>query len=1483
MIRRADKRNKVQYSAGSILFVMLLSNSLIFAADKPAGETEMKLLSKAKLANVFGDYDKAIAALDQAIKIKPDYAQAYFERGSAYYNKNPKELANKAIQDFDMAIKLNPDYAAAYSSRGNVKTALGQFDANIEDQNKALSLDPHNPSIYFNRAAAYSEKKMYSQAIADYNSSLKIKPDDADVFNGRGKVYLMKGDYDAAIKDLTRSIELDPQQAHLYSHFIRSKAYKKKGQIKEALADMKKAVELYPQHPELKEILAELEKEAEKEQELETPAQGGPMPMETRTMAKAISEPIVSPAQRASYEQGKPALGMFKGYAVANICGGEQETKASIFPWQSNAGGNVPLDPPQIGQYQAMLRHTMQDLRLLYGDLSSEDEVRFNKFWAPYFDHPTQPAYTYFQRIAPLLDEMIVTLSHLNGMLPGIGEALETTLVSGLNPASANARVAEVHFKRAKAMRFHLDELTQKVEALGNPPDPTAALCAAHARHHKIVAKLFKKEPVKAAPMEEDDEAFKRDIYKMQKSVNHMMANAAEQSRIDEKHKKEFFAYMNKLSNSANCTSSVANGQMSEADCEAIEARVKAQIDDLWKIGPNAWKGGSTPDSSAAPSTPSADNQPPAENQPQPQASHVEPENDPQLNAQAIAEHLALAEQIRHEADRWVEDASKEKDDKRRTELQKRAEAMYANAQAEKDIAESLQTGAFVHTRTEWDDHQQKALVGSIKKELAVFDIEHKMIVNTPKVADMLAGVEGLKEREALQQKIEEAINSPDRLRKLAEVYTNLQNKVIEQGQNQIDHEFDKVAVWDNRIAVAEKVEMAAGLGITMGALWAPAEIGSLALGYAGTTGFAEDGVKGATKNVARGVSSKLDVIISAYEGATKIDPATGQPGGAWGAMEGALWSIGTNKAFEVIGGKIQKAKAEYALSRQAEGGRGFAAVSRAGEGRLKEYDFKTPEERYKAELESAKTPDEQNAVKNKYEIQVKREAMTNEMEAARQKAEDSIRQGKDPNQAKEDYNKDLQDINGKYSESKERNNEIEAARQKAEDSIRQGADPDKTKEQYNKEVQDINDKYPNSEKRNEEHLSVMEELKFNAKEPTHEEKAQGIDNRDIKPTGSNPKNAASDMDFAPNGATPHEAYQKGKSYVEAMKKRGHSIDEYGDRWVDNTNDTTLWKPGFGADNPASSSFQAEVIFGTMPHSDKFGTQGGIEWTTSATHTTDDPLGAVLANAGKAAAAGLGNTHPKDLHTIGKSAVKALEAADIKIKDVELKSQIKGLKDHLTPEQAGIYNLGDDQATKDKKVKEFLYKVQSLMGMAYNAAKVKSEKSFEKFEPNPKDTSEGANKIRAKLKAYQAGNEAAIETISQASPGLAGQMGQPSKTSDFIPQGVDLDMAGDNIGGLSRALNEDWDTDNSLPTVTFDNNDPAFAGLGERCKQAAALVSKQIASAIPFSDESKYLNELKKALEKGASDPAEAIREIRALSGTELPVVLAELGVAGTK
>ena len=60
-------------------------------------------------------HEEALASYDKAIALKPDYAEAYNNRGNALKDLKRHE---EALASYDKAIALKPDYAEAYNNRG---------------------------------------------------------------------------------------------------------------------------------------------------------------------------------------------------------------------------------------------------------------------------------------------------------------------------------------------------------------------------------------------------------------------------------------------------------------------------------------------------------------------------------------------------------------------------------------------------------------------------------------------------------------------------------------------------------------------------------------------------------------------------------------------------------------------------------------------------------------------------------------------------------------------------------------------------------------------------------------------------------------------------------------------------------------------------------------------------------------------------------------------------------------------------------------------------------------------------------------------------------------------------------------------------------------------------------------------------------------------------------------------------------------------
>jgi tetratricopeptide (TPR) repeat protein len=107
--------------------------------------------------------DRAIADLNEAIRLEAGNADAYYERGLAFRNKNPY----RAIADLTEAICLNPGHLKAYAARCGMYLVEGDLKQALADCSEAIKHDPANPMRYGVRAEIYRDLGEHAMAVQD--------------------------------------------------------------------------------------------------------------------------------------------------------------------------------------------------------------------------------------------------------------------------------------------------------------------------------------------------------------------------------------------------------------------------------------------------------------------------------------------------------------------------------------------------------------------------------------------------------------------------------------------------------------------------------------------------------------------------------------------------------------------------------------------------------------------------------------------------------------------------------------------------------------------------------------------------------------------------------------------------------------------------------------------------------------------------------------------------------------------------------------------------------------------------------------------------------------------------------------------------------------------------------------------------------------------------------------------------------------------
>src|SRR5215471_16322385 len=237
----AEARRKAEEAEQQRLATLREEEQRRKQAEAEARARYSTLMSQGQTNINNGDYDRAIAAFSDAMRLDPKSALAFTNRGVAYERKGDMD---RAIADFSEAIRLDPNYALASSDRGIAYARKGDNDRAIADFNEAIRLDPKHVLAFANRGIAYGKKGDTDRAIADYNEAIRFDPNYALAFFNRGIAYGKKGDYDRAIADYSDAIRLNPNVAMTFNN--RGFLYFKKGETHRAITDFDEAIRLDP-------------------------------------------------------------------------------------------------------------------------------------------------------------------------------------------------------------------------------------------------------------------------------------------------------------------------------------------------------------------------------------------------------------------------------------------------------------------------------------------------------------------------------------------------------------------------------------------------------------------------------------------------------------------------------------------------------------------------------------------------------------------------------------------------------------------------------------------------------------------------------------------------------------------------------------------------------------------------------------------------------------------------------------------------------------------------------------------------------------------------------------------------------------------------------------------------------------------------------------------------------------------------------------
>jgi tetratricopeptide (TPR) repeat protein len=181
----------------------------------------------------------------------PDYltnkkkAEIYtYYIGQAYITL---EKFENAIHKLDEALKFRPDFIDAWYNKGTALGSLGKYEDAIEAYEQTISIEHHYANAWYNKGVAHSELGEYCKAIESFDKAIMHRSGLRDqayskAWYNKGITLYKLGEYKKAIESINESIKIDHNDPD--SWYNRACFKVKTNQIEDGLSDLEQAIKL---------------------------------------------------------------------------------------------------------------------------------------------------------------------------------------------------------------------------------------------------------------------------------------------------------------------------------------------------------------------------------------------------------------------------------------------------------------------------------------------------------------------------------------------------------------------------------------------------------------------------------------------------------------------------------------------------------------------------------------------------------------------------------------------------------------------------------------------------------------------------------------------------------------------------------------------------------------------------------------------------------------------------------------------------------------------------------------------------------------------------------------------------------------------------------------------------------------------------------------------------------------------------------------
>lgn len=163
-----------------------------------------------------GQRDEAIKAYTEALRLKPNYAQAQYDLGTALLAAGRRDEAMQHLLD---AVKYDPAFARAHINLGKAFLDQGRVADAAEHMAKAVRLTPRDPEAQYNLGTVLLMQSKPDEAFVYFSEAIRLRPRYAEAHSNLGIILMGKGQLSDGIAHFAEASRLDANNPEAHFNF----------------------------------------------------------------------------------------------------------------------------------------------------------------------------------------------------------------------------------------------------------------------------------------------------------------------------------------------------------------------------------------------------------------------------------------------------------------------------------------------------------------------------------------------------------------------------------------------------------------------------------------------------------------------------------------------------------------------------------------------------------------------------------------------------------------------------------------------------------------------------------------------------------------------------------------------------------------------------------------------------------------------------------------------------------------------------------------------------------------------------------------------------------------------------------------------------------------------------------------------------------------------------------------------------------------